>query len=75
VPGGRLLITTPSHGRLRLLVHGLEPYSDPLGDHLHLYTRRALASLLDEYGFAAVEVRLAGGPPLMRRTLLARALR
>ena len=75
VPGGRLLITTPSHGRLRLLVHGLEPYSDPLGDHLHLYTRRALASLLDEFGFAAVEVRLGGGPPLMRRTLLARALR
>ena len=74
-PGGRLLITTPSHGRLRLLVHGLESYSEPLGDHLHLYTRRALASLLREFGFAAVEVRVAGGPPLMRSTLLARAVR
>jgi ubiquinone/menaquinone biosynthesis C-methylase UbiE len=75
VPGGRLLITTPSHDRLRLLLHGVEAYSDPLGDHLHLYTGRALASLLREFGFAAVEVRAAGGPPLLRSTLLARAVR
>ena len=74
-PGGRVLITTPSHGRLRLLLGGVESYSDPLGDHLHLYTRRALESLLREFAFAAIEVRAGGGPPLLRRTLLGRAVR
>ncbi len=74
-PGGRLLITTPAHGRLRLLVHGVERYSEPQGDHLHLYTARSLRALLGEFGFAEVEVRAASGPPLLRRTLFARALR
>jgi SAM-dependent methyltransferase len=32
-PGGRLLLTTPSHGRLRLLLGGIERFSEPLGDH------------------------------------------
>ncbi len=74
-PRGRLLITTPSHGRLLLLWHGVEAYSDPLGDHLHLYTRRALESVLREFGFTAIEIRAVGGPPGLRRMLLARALR
>ncbi len=75
VPGGHLLVTTPSHGRLRLLVGGIERYSEPLGDHLHLYTRRSLRLLLAEFGFGAVQVRSAGGPPPLRRLLLARATR
>jgi SAM-dependent methyltransferase len=75
VPGGRLLVTTPNHGRLRLLLHGIEPYSEPLGDHLHLYTPRSLGIVLDDLGFGAVEVRPAGGPPGLRRMLLARAAR
>jgi SAM-dependent methyltransferase len=74
VPGGRLLITTPSHGRLRLLVGGIERYSPPLGDHLHLYSRASLAALLGDFGFTEVRVRSAGGAPLMRATLLARAV-
>ena len=37
-PGGRLLLTTPNHGRLRLALGGIERFSEPLGDHLHLYT-------------------------------------
>jgi ubiquinone/menaquinone biosynthesis C-methylase UbiE len=74
-PGGRLLLTTPSHGRLRLLIGGLERYSDPVGDHLHLYTARSLRELLRDFGFAAISVRGAGGPPLLRRLLLARAVR
>jgi SAM-dependent methyltransferase len=74
-PGGRLLITTPSHGRLRLLLGGIERFSEPLGDHLHLYTRRSLATLLGEFGFERVDVRAVGGPPLLRRLLLARAVR
>jgi SAM-dependent methyltransferase len=74
-PGGRLLLTTPSHGRLRVALGGIERYSEPLGDHLHLYTRRSLRTLLSEFGFGGVEIRLAGGPPLLRRLLLARAVR
>ena len=74
-PAGRLLITTPAHGRLRLLVHGIERYSDPQGDHLHLYTARSLRGLLEEFGFAGVDVRAASGPPLLRQTLFAHAQR
>jgi SAM-dependent methyltransferase len=74
-PGGRLLLTTPNHPRGSLLIHGLERFSEPLGDHLHLYTPRSLASVLSDFGFGPVEVRTAGGPPLFRRVLLARAVR
>jgi len=74
-PGGRLLITTPSHGRLLLAVGGIERYSEPLGDHLHLYSKRSLVSLLEEFDFGSVEVRAVDGPPLLRRSLFARALR
>jgi SAM-dependent methyltransferase len=74
-PGGRLLITTPSHGRIRVALGGIERFSAPLGDHLHLYTRRSLRSLLADFGFQQVQVRTASGPPLLRRLLLARAVR
>ncbi len=74
-PGGRVLLTTPNHGRLRLLAGGIERYSPPLGDHLHLYTARSLRELLRDFGFGEIEVRTAAGPPLARRLLLARAAR
>ncbi len=75
VPGGRLLITTPSHGRLRVALGGVERFSEPLGDHLHLYTKASLRRVLEEFGFAEVDVRAVAGPPLLRRLLLARARR
>jgi ubiquinone/menaquinone biosynthesis C-methylase UbiE len=75
VPRGRLLVTTPSHGRLRVALGGVERFSEPLGDHLHLYTRRSLVEVLGEFGFTDVEVRAVGGPPLLRRTLMGRAVR
>lgn len=74
-PGGRVLITTPSHGRLRVLLGGMERFSEPLGDHLHLYTNRSLSRVLRDFGFDQVAVHAAGGPPLLRRLLLARAVR
>lgn len=74
-PGGRLALTTPSHGRMRVALGGIERFSQPLGDHLHLYTRRSLRALLADFDFHGVDVRTAGGPPLLRRLLLARALR
>lgn len=74
VPRGTLLLTTPAHGRLRLLLGGIERYSAPLGDHLHLYTARSLRGLLGEFGFGEVK-GAASGPPLMRRTLYVKAQR
>jgi SAM-dependent methyltransferase len=74
-PGGKLLITTPSHGRLRVAVGGVDRFSEPLGDHLHLYTSRSLRTLLGEFGFDGVEVRAVEGLPLVRRMLFARATR
>ncbi len=74
-PSGRLLVTTPSHGRLRLALGGVERFSEPLGDHLHLYTRRSLHELLNDFGFGEVSVRAVEGPPLLKRMLLARAVR
>jgi SAM-dependent methyltransferase len=74
-PGGRLLVTTPSHGRLRVALGGVERFSEPLGDHLHLYTKRSLGTLLGEFGLREVRVRAVEGPPLLKRMLLARAVR
>jgi SAM-dependent methyltransferase len=74
-PGGRLLLSTPSHGRVRVALGGVERFSEPLGDHLHLYTRRSLQQVLGELGFDGVSVKTAAGPPLLRRLLLARAHR
>lgn len=74
-PGGRLLITTPSHGRLRLLLGGVERFSPPQGDHVHLYTRSSLRHVLEDFGFGEVAVRAVGGPPLLRRTLLGAGVR
>ncbi len=69
--GGRLLVTTPSHGRLRLLARGIEAFSPPLGDHLHLYTPRSLRDTLQELGFVIRELRGVGGAPGARRMILA----
>jgi 2-polyprenyl-3-methyl-5-hydroxy-6-metoxy-1,4-benzoquinol methylase len=79
-PGGRLLLSTPDHGRLRVLWLALsrrafEAHFDPRADHLRYYTRAGLTRLLGEFGFQAVAVRAAAGPPGARRLLLARAVR
>jgi len=75
VPGGRLLITTPNHSRLGFALRGVERFSEPLGDHLHLYTKRSLTRLLEEFAFSDIAVFGAGGVPLARQLLLARAAR
>ena len=74
-PEGRLLLTTPNHSRLRLLVAGIELYSEPLGDHLHLYSASSLRGVLSDFEFDAIQVRRGGGPPGARRLLLASAVR
>jgi ubiquinone/menaquinone biosynthesis C-methylase UbiE len=62
--GGRLLLTTPDHGRgrrLALALRGFERHFDPRGDHLRFYTRRSLDALLRDLGFGDVRIRRGGG--------------
>jgi ubiquinone/menaquinone biosynthesis C-methylase UbiE len=76
--GGRLLVTVPDHGRLKRTLLALAHYDahyDPLGQHLHFYTRRSLARALHATGFEDVALRPLGGPPLLRQALVARAVR
>jgi ubiquinone/menaquinone biosynthesis C-methylase UbiE len=78
--GGRLLLSTPDHGRLRMLRWALEPrafeaHFDPRADHLRFYTRGTLTELLEDFGFHDVEARRGGGRPGARRLLLASARR
>jgi 2-polyprenyl-3-methyl-5-hydroxy-6-metoxy-1,4-benzoquinol methylase len=79
-PGGRLLLSTPAHGRLTILALALSSRAfaarfDPRGEHLRFYSRATLTELLEDFRFQEVEVRGAGGVPGARRLLLARAIR
>lgn len=78
--GGTLLLSTPAHGRAALLVLALRPrlfarHFDPRSDHLRFYSARTLRELLEDFGFEDIDVRARGGPPGMRRLLLASARR
>jgi SAM-dependent methyltransferase len=64
--GGRLLVTTPWHGRL---VIARDTELDPRADHLRFFSARTLAEVLRATGFSAVDVRAVGGVPLRRRGL------
>jgi SAM-dependent methyltransferase len=72
VPGGRLALSTPAHGRataLGLVVLGWERGFDPLSPHLRFLSLRSLRRLLRDMGFEEEEARRERG------TLLVRALR
>ena len=78
--GGALVLSTPAHEPLTRLALGLSERAfaarfDPRSDHLRFYTRRALAALLEDFGFEQIETRSLGGPPGARRMLLAAARR
>ena len=79
-PGGRLLLSTPDHGRLRVARLALSrrafaEHFDPLADHLRFYSRASLIGVLEKFGFQGPTVVRAAGPPGARRLLLAEALR
>jgi SAM-dependent methyltransferase len=77
-PGGRLLVTTPDHGRVKRLVIALarfDEHFDPMGQHVRFFTRRSLSDALEAARFGSVDVRSTGGPPLLRTTLVGRAVR
>jgi SAM-dependent methyltransferase len=71
--GGTLLVTTPYHGRVSVAALALrgrfDERFDPRADHLRFFTERSLRSLLEDAGFADVEVRTVGGVPWLRRAL------
>jgi SAM-dependent methyltransferase len=76
--GGRLLVSTPWHGRLKtaaLALFAHERVLDPRGPHLRFYTPRGMRDVLDGFGFDDVRVSGLGGTPLFRSTLLAEARR
>ena len=77
-PGGRILVTVPYHGRVKAALVALlrfDAHFDPQGQHLRFYTRSTLAESLRAAGFGAPDVRAAGGLPLLRESLVARAAR
>jgi 2-polyprenyl-6-hydroxyphenyl methylase/3-demethylubiquinone-9 3-methyltransferase len=79
-PGGRLLLSTPDHGRLAMLRLALSrsafsAHFDPRGEHLRFYSRETLTALLEDFRFEQLEVRSVGRPPGARRLLLARGVR
>lgn len=79
-PGGELLLTTPHHGRGRLLGLALSrrrfaEHFDPRSDHVRFFAPGTLRTLLEDLGFEVLALRPAGGPRGARHTLLARARR
>lgn len=75
-PGGRLLVTVPYHGRVKAAAIALarfDAHFDPQGQHLRFFTRSSLRGSLLAAGFDEPRVRAAGGPPLFRESLVARA--
>lgn len=77
-PGGRLLVTTPFHGKVKSALIALtrfEQHFDPLGQHVRFFTTRSLSEVLAIAGFTSISVQAIGGRPVLRETLVARAVR
>jgi len=75
-PGAELLVTTPHHGRARMLTLALSrrrfaEHFEPRADHLRFFSPETLRELLDDLGFEVLELR----PALRRTTIFARARR
>ena len=76
--GGRLLVTVPFHGRVKAAAVALtrfDAHFDPQGQHLRFFTRSSLERTLRAAGFDDIRIEPAGGPPLLRESLVARATR
>jgi ubiquinone/menaquinone biosynthesis C-methylase UbiE len=65
-PGGTLVLTTPDHPRRLLLRFALRPsaferHAWPYADHVRFFTRRTLRMVLEDAGFAHVDIRSRHG--------------
>jgi len=77
-PGGVFAVAVPFHGRFENVLVALgsfERHYDPLQPVLRFYTSKSLRLVLGSLGFEVLEQRARGGAPLVRETLLARAVR
>ena len=77
-PGGRILLTTPFHGRVKgaaLALARFDSHFDPLGQHLRFFTASSLRRSLEAARLDVANVSSARGLPLLRETLVARAIR
>jgi ubiquinone/menaquinone biosynthesis C-methylase UbiE len=64
IPGGRVAVTTPAHGRrtgLSLFLRGFERAFDPLSPHLRFFSAASLRGLLEEMGFEVKSVKASRG--------------
>jgi ubiquinone/menaquinone biosynthesis C-methylase UbiE len=64
MPGGRLGVTTPAHGRgtaIELLLRGFESEFDPLSPHLRFFTAKSLRRVLGALGFSVASLRSESG--------------
>jgi SAM-dependent methyltransferase len=63
VPGGRIALTTPYHGRAKNIALALTSFDEHFavnGDHIRFYTDAALRSSLERTGFAVERIRHFG---------------
>jgi 2-polyprenyl-3-methyl-5-hydroxy-6-metoxy-1,4-benzoquinol methylase len=65
-PGGRLIVTTPDHGRLLRLALGLstrafEQHFEPRCDRVRFFTRRSLRALLETCGYGEIDIHAKRG--------------
>ena len=80
VPRGTLLMTTPHHGpglllRVALSRRAFAEHFEPRSEHVRFYSPATLRALLEDFDFDVAELRLGGGLPGLRSTILARAVR
>jgi len=79
-PAGVLVLSTPHHGggtllRLALSRRAFAEHFEPRSDHVRFYSPATLRALLVDFDFDVTELRLGGGLPGLRSTILARAVR
>jgi ubiquinone/menaquinone biosynthesis C-methylase UbiE len=65
-PDGRLILTTPDHGRLlrlrlALSTRAFEQHFEPRSDHVRFFTQRSLRTLLETCGYAQIAVHAKRG--------------
>ena len=73
-PGGRLILTTPYHGVVKLLAivasGRFEQHFDPTGEHIRFFTVKSLLGALLSCGFCVTCVKGIGRFPYLHKSML-----